>query len=102
MRYKTKVGFNVNVSNSITEVEAKVTLKKETINYKRYMLSQSLRVATPWTVSCGLNNDDFMRDMFTCAVTGFAVKIPRIIKNMLLKRPGGVIGDAQPITGKRR
>lgn len=56
---------------------------KETI---RLLKKNSLRLITPWKVRCGYDGDDFVRDVFTCVGTSFAVKVPRIIKNMLLKR----------------
>ena len=82
-----KVGFHIQVSESLLEdreVLSNILREQSTSEIHRLIKRKSIKVNT-WRMQMGRISDDFIRSMVTFVFTGKAYKIPRIIKNRLLK-----------------
>lgn len=82
-----RVGFSFKGTNDLQQdVEAMTCLIKDAAkkNIIRLLKKKSIRVLK-WNMQTGLHGDDFIQNTFTVLFTGKGYKIPRIIKNMLLK-----------------
>jgi hypothetical protein len=87
MKGRTKAGIIMQYSQELTaDGEAfKSMIKKDFESEKRKLIKRdSLRVLY-WNQRSGYNADDFMLNMFSVVYTGWAYKIPRIVKKLLLK-----------------
>jgi hypothetical protein len=87
MKGRTKAGILMQYSQELTtdEVAFKSMLKKDFEREKRKLIKRdSIRVLY-WNMRSGYNQDDFMLNMFSVVYTGWAYKIPRIVKKLLLK-----------------
>lgn len=92
-RHSKKVGFHIKVAGSMERNNIPVTAKSITDEYKRQnhdLLRKGLRVLK-WKMVMGYHNDDFIRDMFTVSLTGQVFRIPRIIKNNLIRKRYGKV-----------
>jgi hypothetical protein len=84
---RIKAGILMQYSQELTadEVAFKSMIKKDFEREKRTLIKRdSLRVLY-WNMQSGYSEDDFMLNMFSVVYTGWAYKIPRIVKKLLLK-----------------
>lgn len=87
MKGRTKAGILIQYSQDLTkyEDEFKSRVKKDFEREKRKLIKKdSIRVFN-WNMQSGYNQDDFVQNMFSVVYTGWAYKIPRIVKKLLLK-----------------
>jgi hypothetical protein len=87
MKGRIKAGILMRYSQELTADEEafKSMLKKDFQREKRRLIKRdSIRVLN-WNMQSGYNADDFMLNMISVVYTGWAYKIPRIVKNLLLK-----------------
>lgn len=87
MKGRTKAGILLQYSQELTANEEAFNsrIKKDFEREKRKLIKRdSIRVLN-WNMRSGYNADDFMLNMFSVVFTGWAYKIPRIVKKLLLK-----------------
>jgi hypothetical protein len=87
MRGRIKAGILMRYSQELTEDED--AFKKIVINdfereKRRLIKKDSIRVLN-WNIQSGHTDDDYVLNMFSVVYTGWAYKIPRIVKKLLLK-----------------
>lgn len=90
MKGKIKVGFYQRISADVFDSTDYIeVIKRRHIDQQRREtirhLHKGLRVME-WKTKIGRNGDDFLRDMVTMVTTGFAFKIPRFVRNYLLRK----------------
>jgi hypothetical protein len=86
MSKRFKTAFMVRFPDGKPQYECNGIMKAERDKQAVLLLKKkSLRAITKWVTRCGYNQDDFIPSMFICVASCFVVKVPRIVKNMLLK-----------------
>jgi hypothetical protein len=60
-------------------------VRKEFDKEKRKLLIKDSVRVLKWSMRHGHNGDDFINNLYSIVFTGRSYKVPRIVKNMLLK-----------------
>lgn len=80
-----KVGFYMKFLHERPKHEAAEILRRQGNKEAIELLRKGLR-PTRWTAYAGLDGDDFVKNYYTVVCTAQAAKIPRFVRNYLLRK----------------
>jgi hypothetical protein len=87
MRGRIKAGILMRYSQELTADEEafKSIVIRDFKKEKRKLIKRDSMRVLNWNMQSGYAEDDFVLNMFSVVYTGWAYKIPRIVKKLLLK-----------------